>query len=106
MKSTECDAFRADSGKVYRKRGELVCREIGGETVVVPVAGKLADLDKVYCMEPVARFIFDLIDGEKALSAIRAAVLAEYEVTPEEAERDLLEFVGQLREAGLIEEVG
>lgn len=94
-----------DWSVVFRKRDELVTRAIAGETLVVPVSGRLADLQRIFALEGAAGFIWERIDGTRTLGQIRDELRAAFAVTSGEAEQDLLEFVGELSAAGLVQPV-
>ena len=49
-------------------------------------------------------FIFDGLINGLGEEEILSAMLAEYEVTPEEAEKDLREFLEQMAELGILTE--
>jgi hypothetical protein len=97
--------IRLDDRAVYRRRSELVTREVAGEVLVVPVSGQLADLQRIFALDRVAAFIWERLDGRCPLVSIREAVVAAFQVPPETAERDLVEFVEEVLAAGLIDEV-
>jgi hypothetical protein len=42
--------------------------------------------------------VWEHLDGDKKLLDIKTMVAEAFEVAPEDAERDLMEFVGQLEE--------
>jgi Coenzyme PQQ synthesis protein D (PqqD) len=90
---------------VFRKRGEIVSREIVGETILVPIKGKLADMQQIFSLNPVAAYIWTQLDGTSSLDAIIAMVIDNFEVARGEAERDAFDFVEELLKAGLIEVV-
>ncbi|MEW5736902.1 MAG: PqqD family protein [Thermodesulfobacteriota bacterium] len=83
------------------KEENLVSRKIAGETLVVPIRGRLADMQRVFALNPLADFIWERMDGRRTVGEIREAVLAAYEVTPEEAEADIHDFVEDLCRANL-----
>jgi Coenzyme PQQ synthesis protein D (PqqD) len=56
-----------------------------------------------YGLDPVGARVWDLVQQARSVGEIRDALLDEYEVQPEQCERDLLELLKQLREQGLIE---
>ena len=56
-----------------------------------------------YNLNPVGAFIWERCDGRHNLPQIAAAVAEEYEVTPEEAEKDCQAFISSLVEQGLLE---
>lgn len=89
--------------RVFRKAPDLVAREIAGETIVVPIRGKLADMRNVFALNPVARCLWDAIDGRRAFGELCEAVVARFDVAPAAAEADCAELVDKLLAAGLIE---
>jgi len=58
-----------------------------------------------YGLDPVGARVWDLVQQAKRVVEIRDALLDEYEVQPEQCERDLLDLLRQMREQGLIEVV-
>ena len=91
--------------QVYRHRGELVTREILGETIVVPITGELASMDDIFSLNDTGAFIWRAFNGERSLGAIRNGLTERFEVAPEAAEADLRELVSTLVEAQLLEPV-
>lgn len=89
---------------VFRKREEIVSREIAGETILVPIRGKLVDLQHIFSLNPVAAHIWQALDGEKTLAEIRDSVLEAFEVERDPVSADMQEFVAELVSAELIEE--
>lgn len=91
--------------RVLKKADKVITRRIADETLLVPVRGKLVDMNKLYALDATAEFIWGLIDGKNALADIRDAVVAEFEVGSEQAEGDLTELVQDLLREGMITEV-
>jgi hypothetical protein len=73
-----------------------------GETIIVPVREGAGDLDSIYTANEVGTRIWELVDGRTLVSQIIEAITQEYEITVEEAERDIIDFLGSLEAAGLI----
>jgi hypothetical protein len=92
-------------GTVYRRNPDLIQRQVLDDTLLVPLRGELADLQRIFALNPVARHIWTQLDGEHDLAAVRDSVVARFEVEPAEAEADLAEFTAQLKAASLITEV-
>jgi hypothetical protein len=86
----------------FRKKSDLVTRNIGGEIIIVPVEGHVGDLDSIYTLNEVGSTIWELLGGRTSLDRIAAAVCDQYETTPAEARRDVAELVDSLVAAGLI----
>lgn len=92
--------------KIYQKKEEVVSREIAGETILVPVKGKLADMQKIFSLNQTAEYIWKNLDGKKKLDDICRGLLTHFDVNQTEAEKDISEFVTELITADLIEESG
>jgi hypothetical protein len=56
----------------------------------------------IYNLSEAGAFIWEKIDGRRRLTDIKGMMIAEYDVGSAEAEKDLLEFIGQLEEIGSI----
>ena len=80
-----------------QKKENLAWRNIDGQIFIVdPQKNILHELN------PVAARIWELIDGKRTVKEIGEQVFKEFEVTLEEAGRDILELVGELKEKHLI----
>lgn len=90
----------------FRKKGEFVTRSIADETIVVPVRGQVGDLDAIYNLNEVGAFIWEQCDAWKSVNQIVKAVCGEFEVAPEQAEKETSEFIAALEAAGMIERSG
>jgi hypothetical protein len=83
-------------GKVYRKSDSIVFRKIGDEFILVPIRQNVGDLDSIYTLNETAARIWELIDGERSLDEIKSMMIEEFDVTPAEAEKDVIEHLQQL----------
>ncbi|MHB1325816.1 MAG: PqqD family protein [Thermoleophilia bacterium] len=92
--------------KKYEQSSDMVWRQIGEETILVPINREVGNLNNVFTLNDTAAFIWSMIDGEKSLGEIRDALVAEYEVDPEKAEQDLDQCIAQLEELKGIRETG
>ena len=88
--------------KKYRRNENFVYRRIGDETVLVPIKDNVGDMDSIYSLNEVGAFIWEKIDGTRRLIDIKEMMVVEYDVGNDEAEKDLLELIGQLEEMGSI----
>ena len=89
---------------IYRKKDDVVSREIAEETILVPVRGRLADMQKIFSLNPTAEFVWKNLDGKKKLVDILNALIDRFDVAKDEAEKDISDFVNELMNADLIEE--
>ncbi len=88
--------------KASGRDAEFVTRQIAGETLIIPVAGQVGDLDAIYTLNEVASKIWETIEGPTAVSQIVDTLTREYDVTPDEAQADVLELLDVLAAKGLI----
>jgi hypothetical protein len=76
---------------------DAVFQEVAGEAVILQVA------DGIYFgLDPVGTRLWRLIEAHGALRPVFDAALAEFDVTADVLERDLLALVGQLAAKRLV----
>ena len=86
-----------DLGTVLTKSPDAAHRTYDGQaTIVLPSRAEVKVLNEM------GSAIWNSIDGRKTLSEILEEMLVEFNVPRDEAERDLVDFVGQLREQGMV----
>ena len=90
--------------KVFIRNSDVISRKIAGELFLVPVKGKIADMENIFALTAVAEYIWDRLDGRKSLNEILNAVVDRFDVEHEQAESDIREFIMELMGAGLITE--
>lgn len=88
--------------KLYTKDSSVVFRKVSEEFILVPIKKKADEVDSIYTMNEVGSRIWELVDGEKSLSEITDIILNEFEVSPEVAEKDIIEFINELEQIGAI----
>ena len=89
----------------YQKASSIVSREIAGEVILVPIRQNLGDLGSIYTLNETASLAWSLLDGQHTLGQICERIASEYEVTSEEAQRDVLELVDRLQEIDALVQV-
>ena len=90
--------------KILIKKGDVIAREIAGETILVPVRGNLTDLQRIWSLNPTAGYIWKNLDGRKSLADIHKGMLDAFDVEEKEAALDMQELITGLLDAGLVEE--
>jgi hypothetical protein len=88
---------------LVRVAARSVTRRIAGETLVVPVAGGVADLEAIFTLNHAGARIWELLEHAVTRQRIVEIVLEEYAVSRDQAARDVSGFVDELRAAGLID---
>ena len=81
---------------------ELIKREIAGDTILVPVGKTVLDSNGLFVLNELGAFIWDLLPEAENEEDICKAILAEYDVSAEEAAQDVSEFFAALRKMGII----
>lgn len=81
---------------------ELITREIAGETILVPVGKSVLESNGLFALNEVGAFIWNLLPRAENEEAICRAVLDAYDVSPEEAARDVAEFLKKLEKMQII----
>jgi hypothetical protein len=89
----------------YRKTEKIVSRRIGDEQFLVPLSGRLDELQKIFILNPVADLIWQQLNGQRTLADILAAITDNFAVSKDQAGANLGEFIAQLQAEGLIEGV-
>lgn len=86
--------------RVYQKSPYIVYRKIAGEFVLVPIRRNVGDLESIYTLNEVGARIWELINGKRKIGKIKQKIIAEFEVSPQKAEKDLLNLIKQLESIG------
>ena len=97
--------MHADRGCVSKESGgepRFVTRQIGSETIIVPICGGVGELDAIYTLNEIGSRIWQLIDGPTPITRIAETLCSEYDVSLEEATNDVVEFLTSLKSKGLI----
>jgi hypothetical protein len=88
--------------RVFAHRGEFALRQVGSESILVPIRNHVGDLDSVYVFNAIGARIWPLLDGTRYVDSIVAIICEEYEAEPAVVRADLEELLGSLEAAGLI----
>jgi hypothetical protein len=81
----------------------VVSRVVAGETLIVPVRGKVGDLASIYSFNATGSLIWKLLETPRPLAELVDAVAQEYNVERERAEQDTKQFVSEMLAVGLVE---
>jgi hypothetical protein len=90
----------------YGRSPSVAARRVGGDYVLVPLAGSGADLDSVVSLNPVGAFIWEQLDGARSGNDVVGALVERFEVGRREAEADYLDFLTRLRGLEAVVAVG
>lgn len=94
-----------EGSRVFRRSTDVVCRQVGHESILVPIRHNVGNLDFVYTLSPVAARIWSLLDGVRSIDALTAEICNEFEVGAEAAATDVASLLADLAEASLVSQV-
>ncbi len=84
---------------VFRPRRDVRFRVVGDEAVIV----RQEDAE-VIALNEVGASVLALLDSRRSVREILDALLEQYDVDRESLSSDLRRFLGELRDAGIVEE--
>ena len=90
--------LKISDASVVKRTANQVCCDMGGESIVLNLKSGI-----YYSLDEVGARIWALIEQPITITAIRDAILSEYEVQAEVCERDVRAFIEGMDAAGLIE---
>lgn len=96
------DKLSISGNSVFEKQKDIVHRSIAGENLLVPIRGRLADMQRIFALNTVADFIWGQIDGNASVNDVIDAVAARFDTDAAQAKTDTSAMVGDLAAAGLI----
>ena len=76
-------------------------RQIAGETILVPISGDIADMQKLYALNDVGALVWSNLNGQRSLQVVAAELTESFDVNIEEAQADTLAFITQLLDQNL-----
>ena len=80
----------------------FILRDVAGETVVIP-SGDEMDLNMMITLNDTGKFLWQKIEAGIEEDALVEAVLAEYDVSREDAQTHVAQFVAKLTEYGFLD---
>jgi hypothetical protein len=87
---------------IYKKNPTVVKRKIADELILVPTMSSIAEQQKIFSLNEVGEYVYDRLDGSSTLQEILDSLMADFDVSREVAEVDVLQFVDAVLQQGLI----
>src|ERR1700737_4884001 len=92
-----------EDARIFVRSQSVVSRRVSGETLIVPVRGKVGDLASIYSFNEVASLIWQLLEIPRDVSELVSAVEREYVVDLQQAQQDVSKFLNEVLSVGLVE---
>lgn len=83
---------------VLRKNPNMVTRVIDDETILMPIYKTSDEINCIYTLNKVASRVWEMIDGKKTLAQIKNDILKEFDATPQEIDKEMQDFLKDLKE--------
>jgi len=87
---------------VYRRSQSVVSRQIAGETLVVPIRGRVGDLASIYSFNETGSVLWNALEHPRTLESLTSLLCQSFDVGQLDARRDVDAFVREMEAAGLL----
>jgi hypothetical protein len=87
----------------YVRSKSVVSRQVGNDTLVVPIRGGVGDLASIFSLNEIASSIWAMLVKPATFDAIITQIVEQFDVSRSLAEEDLESFLTKMRTAGLVE---
>jgi hypothetical protein len=81
----------------------VVARRVAGETLIVPIRAKVGDLASIYSFNGSGSLLWERLESPRGVDQLVNDLEREYDVTHEQAEQDVTEFLKDMLAVGLVE---
>jgi hypothetical protein len=89
--------------QLFVRSQAVVSRRVAGETLVVPVRGKVGDLASIYSFNATGSLIWQSLESPKGFAELLSIVEQEYVVEHDQARRDVKQFLHDMLSADLVQ---
>lgn len=86
-----------------KRKIDFIMQNVGGENLLVPLGAQVMDLNGIIILNDTGAWVWELLDEERSLDELTAAVAERFDVTPEIACSDVRTFLDEITKLGLIE---
>lgn len=87
---------------LFSRVKDFAVRVIAGETILVPIRSGVADLDSIFLLNETGSVVWEMVEGVSGSDELVDVVVERFDVSREDATRDVAEYLSTLEQAGLI----
>ena len=80
------------------KNPDMVTRVIDDETILLPIYKTSDEINCIYTLNKVASRVWEMFDGKRTVGEIKKQLLKEFDTTAEEVDKEMQEFLKDLKE--------
>ena len=99
--NTSAICARTTISKTMKLKYDIAIHEVADKFVALAKNGETEEVEKVFTMTETGAIILRALTGGANTQAIVSQLLAEYDVTPQEAEAEANAFINMLTENGI-----
>ncbi|HEX2920750.1 MAG TPA: PqqD family protein [Bacteroidales bacterium] len=86
-----------DLSSVLTQSPSVITRKTGDEYVLVPVTNNIADMNSVFTLNETAGFLWENLNGKRNVEDLVELLVSAYDISRNDAELDVLEFIKDLK---------
>jgi len=94
--------FGIHKENIMRIKSGFTVKEIGSKYIVVPVEERALDFNGIITLNKTGKFLFELLKEEKNLEQLVDAMTNTYEVSQEQAKKDVILFIEELKKKNIL----
>lgn len=90
--------------RIFQRQDRVVSRRIAGERLLVPIQGRLVDLQRIFALNPSAELVWQNLNGKQTVAQIVALLADTYSADKQNILDDVVRFLTDCLEYQLIYE--
>ena len=91
--------------QLYKKKDGFVEKTIGNELVIVPLVGAVAQMERVFSLNELGTFIYNLLSTPKSEEEILKLILDSFNINKLTAQKDLEQFLTKAVKSEIIQKL-
>lgn len=89
-------------GDVFQRDPDVVNRLIAGERILIPIRGQLAQMQRIFALNPTGQFVWEHLDGKRSVAELARLVSEQFGIEPARALEDVNGFLGDAVGQGIV----
>jgi hypothetical protein len=86
-----------------KRKDDLVMRSIGGDSLLVPLGARVAEMHGMVVLNGTGRCMWELLAEERSVDELAAAVAERFDVDDSRAHADVQSFLDEMARMGLLQ---
>lgn len=86
----------------YKRSDNVVSRELGGQTVLIPIQQQGIDVQSIYALNGTAEDVWEMLAAPSTLEAIVAKMAEEYNASGDLIRNDIVTLLNEMVEENVV----